>query len=118
MQPLHFRLPAKPAHLPLCVIPMSLLSHHDGLPPRHFSSQKLPCLLVAKGSERSGSFAVLSEQPLCFLNQASFEHLLCATVDALVQSLTIGFKSQTQNTKSLQRLPSLLPEVCHLLTRC
>src|SRR5271166_148607 len=55
VKPQHIRLAAKPRHLPLCIVAMSLLRCCNGLLAGKLPAKKLNRLLVAKGIQRRGS---------------------------------------------------------------
>ena len=109
------RLAAEPGHLALGVVAVSLLGSLQSLFAREFSVQELHCLFVSEGSQWTSGIAVLLKQKLRLFDHAPFEHLLCAAVNAVIQSLTIGIKAKAQDAEAAQWVSSLLPEVCHRL---
>src|ERR1017187_8099205 len=70
-------LAAKPCHLALGIVAMSLLRRRQRLLARKFSAQKLGCLLVAERIERCDALrlAVSLERRSCFLDYPALEHL-------------------------------------------
>ena len=96
---------------------MGLLRGQQRLLARHLSAKILRRLLVSQRRQRPRRFAVSLQQTLGLFDQPRVKHLLRPPVDALIQSFAVGIEPQTQDSKSLQRLPALLPHVGHLLAR-
>src|SRR5580704_17040313 len=86
-QPHHIRFAAKPSHLALGVVAMSLLCRRDCLLAREFATQELCGLLVTQRLERRDVLvcAVAFKETSGLVDQAIFEHLLRALIDAGVQ---------------------------------
>src|ERR1700683_385796 len=116
-QPMDFRLAAKPCHLPLGIVAVSLLGGLKRLLACKSTTNIRHSVLVSEKSQRPGGFTVLLNQPLCLFDQPGFEHLVRAAVDSLIERLPIRIETQTQNAEAAQGLASALPQFRHLLSR-
>ena len=109
-------LAAKPGHLALGVVAVSLLRGGDGLRHRQLAADALQRLLVAERVHRR-YVAVALEQRFSFGYESVIEHPRRATIDTVVKLLARGIQANAKNAEATQGISSLLPELAHWTAR-
>src|SRR2546429_9725643 len=84
-EPRYVRLAAKPCHLALGIVAMSLLCGLNRGITINFSAESLNCLFISKRGKRAGRIPVFFKHASSFFDQTGIEHLLCTLVDALIE---------------------------------
>src|SRR6516225_8212882 len=109
-QPDDLRLAAKPRHLPLGIVAMSLLGSGDRLLAREFASQELRRLLISQRiyCRCPLRITVVLYQQAGFLDQATLKHFPGSIINARVELLPRGIETHAENTKSSQLIATAL----------